>query len=152
MLRKAQNWVTHPVDAGDARTVEGHFFLQHPARGLDHHADDLVLDQGWIHGQAAVERAKKVLRNDVAGPTVDFNFGDGGSVRNMVGPYCDPTAGHYLAIGQAGSRHLRTPARSLRRSVKYAEPSRVAHVPASEIEWIHLHRVRKLVDRLLRGE
>ena len=70
MLGEAQHRIADPIDAGDADIVERNFFLEHATRRLNHHADDLVLNQARIDGQSAVQRAVEVLGDDGAGEEV----------------------------------------------------------------------------------
>ena len=107
-FREAQDGIGLPGVAGDARAVEAHRFLQHPARGLDGAALDLVFHAVRIDDLAHVHRHDEPAHADVGGA---FDLGDDGAIgaRALVARKADavPRAFALAPVVPAGARGRR---------------------------------------------
>src|SRR5215216_3240572 len=65
---EAQDRIFRPTGAGDALPVEADAFLQHPARGLNGAALDLVDDAVRVDGLADIDRQCQLPDTDLLGP------------------------------------------------------------------------------------
>src|ERR1700751_4308272 len=74
---EAQDRIFAPGVAGDAFAIEAHALLQHPARGLDRAALDLVDHAIRIDGVADIDRDRQPPDRNILGA---LDLGDGGAI------------------------------------------------------------------------
>src|SRR6202008_1329482 len=71
---ETQDRVGRPVDAGDARVVEGHAFVERPARRLQDRAFRLVGDPVRVDRLPAVDRRDRAHEARPAGLAIDLRL------------------------------------------------------------------------------
>src|SRR5687768_3180062 len=96
---EAQDRIFRPTGTGDALSIEADAFLQHPARGLNGAALDLVDDAVGIDRFADIDRQRQFPDIDLLGP---LDLGDCSAIGAgvLVAGKCDaiPDAGLLLRL------------------------------------------------------
>ena len=143
-LGEAQDRIGLPGVAGDARAVEAHRLLQHPAGGLDGAALDLVGHAVRIDHLAHVDRHHQPAHADVGRA---LHLGDDGAIgaEVLVAREADAVA-HALALAP------RAPAGALGRGLQHGARARVLQVAQAERQRVLAALGRQLVHERLDGE